>query len=117
MSYVLIDATDAMRLPGAQITEDELREADMLTADLHKYIVKYAERRGFEWQANTGKANVISEIMYRLRVAKWTPQITGVDQDEPLVRGGKPRILRYYLAVAPSDEAVTLARTTSASLD
>lgn len=109
----MISATDALRLPSAQLTGEEAAAADSLEAKIESGIRAAMERRGIDLQTNETRGNVIAEINQRLKAAGWVVQWRA--RVEPPRVGLTPTLVGYDLSLAPSDEAYRAAAARGAA--
>ena len=113
----MIRAADALCLPAAQLTADEVRAADVLERALEHHVIAHMSRAGctapFETRDERRPA-IIAEVTQRLRKEGWIPQW------EMLVEQGRfsnnQIVVGWRLAgLGPTDEAYRQADAIRAS--
>lgn len=99
----MITAADALRLPSAQLTDDEKQAADVLDAAIHVHLLSKMRFAGCDnFTTAEQNANVIAEVNQRLRrrgnwLTNWTP-ITKAQKEGTLIIG-------WRLDLKPNDAA------------
>jgi hypothetical protein len=102
----VISAVEALDLPTATPTEDEIAAANMLEAEIEAHVRKSMALRGVEYKTNVTNPNVISIVNQRLKRAGWVPQWQMLVEQSKFVK--EPRIIGFGLNMAPNDEAFAL---------
>ncbi len=108
----MIPAAEALRLPGARLSQEEQVAAAALLAQIEAHVRERMERRGVDYATSEVRGNVIAEVNQILRAAGWLPQWRAILEPSPL--GGGSRHTGYALALAPGDEAYRAAAAESA---
>lgn len=72
----MISAVEALRLPSAQLTPDEVRAADVLELAIENHVRAHMTWHGCEENFTTPekRSHVMAEVNYRLRKAGWVAQ-------------------------------------------
>lgn len=106
----MIPATEALRLPSAQLSVDEIAAADALEAEIEAHVSKFMERRGCDFVVKETRNNVIAEINQRLKTAGYQFQWQPLVEQHPLNKAVQKHV-GFRLTLAPNDEAYrTVAR-------
>jgi len=105
----MIPAVEALDLPSAQLTADELAAANMLEAELEAHVRKFMQRRGPEpFRTPEIRGNVISEVNQRLKLAGWAPIWSQLGEQSRVT--GKLTINAYQVDFPPSDDSFAAHR-------
>lgn len=99
----MISAIDALLLPSAKLSADELAAVDALLGAIEAHVREKMERRGCDLQVKEARGNVIAEVNQRLKADGWNPKWQPLTQEGKFSRNVV--IVGYLLALAPSDEA------------
>lgn len=105
----MIRAAAALRLPCAQLTEDESKIVDKILAEIDDGIRKAMRRNGFEFQTNCTSPAAMSTVVTVLQDHGYVVQCQPIVQP-PRFQGGRPTLNGYALSCAPSREAIEESR-------
>ena len=105
----MISAVDALRLPSAQLSEEERAGADKLEIEIEIHIRKFMERRGCDFETKETRGNVIAEINQRLKAAGYVPQWKPLLERHKLNNAAVTHV-GFGLSLAPSDPAYAAER-------
>ncbi len=100
----MISASEALRLPSAQLSPDESAAADALDAELDAHLREHMRRGGATFDTKEVRGPVIAEVTWRLRRAKYEVQVMAAQAASPL-NPQQLRVVGYRLVLTPSDEA------------
>ena len=112
----ILPASEALRLPSAQLTEDEKKIVDKVLADIDAEIHKHFKRNGFEYSTNCNNPAVVFEIAQLLQDAGYMVQCQPRLSQNRFNPQGPPNIDGFVLLCAPSREAVLATRESLLSL-
>lgn len=104
----MIAAIEALRLPTAELSDEERAGADALEAELEKYVRENMSFRGIEYEGKETRANVISAVNHRLVAAGYNAQWQLTANKHPL-NAALTQIVGFKLALAPNADAYRAA--------
>lgn len=104
----MIPAAEALKLPTAQLTDEERAAADKLEADIEEHVRVGMQRRGVDLSIKEINGNVIAEVNQRLKAAGFTPQWQAQVERHKLNAALQAHV-GYKLSLSPSDQAYTEA--------
>lgn len=99
----MISAIDALRLPGAQLSEEQEKAAHDLLDALDAHVRKHMERGGCSYQTTEVRPPVLAEVSYRLRLQHYQVQMGALNERSPLSQ--QPVRTGTLIALIPTDEA------------
>lgn len=105
----MISASEALRLPCAQLSDEEVAAVDALERELEEAVKNTMELKGLQINVKEANGNVIAEVSQRLKTAGYQVQWTPVVESHPLNKAHQ-RLVGFQLLLAPSDEAYRDAR-------
>ena len=100
----MIPASEALRLPSAQLSPEEVAAADALDAELDAHLRQHMQRGGATFDTKETRGPVIAEVTWRLRRAKYEVQVMAA-QAASALDPRKACVVGYRLMLVPSDEA------------
>jgi hypothetical protein len=101
----MIEASEALGLATAQLSDEDSKLVDSIEAQLTEHIKTKMERRGVDMKFDgITNSNVLAEINQRLKRAGWMPTWQPLVEPHPLHQN-KQRLTGYMLSLAPSDTA------------
>lgn len=104
----MIDASDALLLPRAQLTEDERKAADAMETAIEAHVHLTMQRGGTSaFHTAENNQNVVAEVNWRLVRANWSPE-----WHAKMVRGqfsDQMTCVGYQLTMRPTQEAYRAA--------
>lgn len=109
----MIPATEALRLPSAQLTEEERTAAEVLEKAIDTHIRQHMEWRGCQIKITEVRLNVIAEINQRLKAAGYQADWHRMAERSQVT--GEERLVGFLLVLAPLDEAYRAAAARGAA--
>lgn len=101
----MINAAEALALPTAQLSEEDLKLVEHIEAQLAEAIKTKMERRGVDVKLDgVTNANALAELNQRLKRAGWMPSWQPLVEPHPLHQN-KQRLTGYMLSLAPHDSS------------
>lgn len=101
----MINAAEALALPSAQLSDDDVSLLSSLTMQISETIQSKMERRGLEMRLEgVTNGNVLAEINQQLKQSGWQPQWQPIVEQHPLNKT-QQRVSGYILVLAPTDSA------------
>lgn len=104
----MIPAHEALKLPTAQLSEEQMHRADALEADIDRTVRSSMERRGCDIETKETDANVVAEVNQRLKTAgystEWRPNV-----EQNRLNPTMMKHIGWKLTLAPTDVAYKLA--------
>ncbi len=100
----MIPASEALRLPCAQLTPEESAAADVLDAEIDAHLRENMRRGGATYDTKEVRGPVIAEATWRLRRAGYQVQVMAAQAPSAL-DPRKQCVVAYRMLLAPSDEA------------
>ena len=104
----MIPAIEALRLPNAQLTVEEIAAADALEAFIEDHVRKNMARRGCELAVKETNANIIAEVNQRLKAAGYLPQWQALVERNKFNAATQQHV-GFQLALGPTDESYRTA--------
>lgn len=104
----MIQAAEALRLPIAQLSPEELEAADKLEAEIDAAVRENMTRSGVNFQSAEKRAGVITEINLRMKAAGWEPSIQIMSDVHPLNKAIQV-VVGFRMALPPSEESFRAA--------
>lgn len=105
----MIHASEALRLPSAQLTEDENKMVTAILDEIDTGVRTNVRRNGFEFKTNCTSAPAIFEVTQVLQDGGWIVNCQPILK-HPRIQGGMTTHEGFTLVCAPSREAVLAAR-------
>lgn len=105
----MITAAEALRLSGAQLTEDERAIVHKLLTILDEEIPKRMKRNGFEFETNNTNAAAMFEVVTILQDHGWIVQCAPKIQQSRF-SNNNPMHVGYTLSCSPSKNAIETAK-------
>jgi hypothetical protein len=96
----VITALEALRLPGAQLTDQQRQILRQVLADIDAWVRSHMQRCGVEMNLRITDANIVAEVSRLLRRASWNPQWLKLSEAAK-VQGAEPLHIGYRLLLAP----------------
>lgn len=109
----MISAVEALRLPSAKLTVEELQAADELEKMIDAHVQKFMAWRGFDFIGKETRPNVIAEVNQRLRAAGFQTEIRFTGEKNRFNAAAPPTITGFSLNAFPTDEAYKAATSLS----
>jgi hypothetical protein len=109
----VIRAEAALRLPTAQLSEEELRKADTVEREIETLVLKGMERRGVDLNIAETSSNIIAEVNQRLKQAGYNAQWQALIESHPLNKAMN-KLVGFKLSLSPTDESYRAAEALSA---
>jgi len=100
----VITAIEALKLPTAQLTDEERIAADKLEADLEVHVRNNMKLNGVEYRTEEKNPVVIAEVNQRLKRAGWQPQWQMLAEPHKLNKAINS-VIGFGLFLAPNDAA------------
>lgn len=94
---------EALALPTAQLTADELRIVATIEASIDETIDKAMTYRGLELDLKNSNLNVIAELNQRFRNAGWITQWTP-NMEQHVFNKALKTCVGFHLVLTPKDE-------------
>lgn len=107
----MITASEALRLPSAQLTEDDKGIVAKLLREIETGIQTSMKRNGFEFQTNNTNPAAMFEVVVILQEHGFTVQCQPL-LNQPAIHGGRPTHVGYALQCAPSQASIEASRRT-----
>jgi hypothetical protein len=107
----MIHAKDALRLPDAQLTDDDRAIVDKLLRELDDGIRRHMKQNGFEFTTNNTNAAAMFVVMTILQDHGFVVQCTPI-VNQSRIAGGQGTHVGYQLHCVPSAESIKEARET-----
>lgn len=103
----MISAVEALRLPIAQLTQDERESADSLAGAIEAHIRLKMSYAGCQYDAYETRANVVADVALRLRQEGWQVRCQPLFEQSRLGMGQGHYGFQFVLV--PTDEAYQAA--------
>jgi hypothetical protein len=100
----MILASEALALPKAQLTENEVLAAQKLETELDEFIRENMKHSGCAFVTKETSSNVISAVNRRLKDAGYNTQ-WGQLVEKHKLNAAQQQVVGWQLMLAPSDEA------------
>lgn len=108
----MIRAEAALRLPTAQLNEEEIRRANIIMQEIETSVMAKMERRGVDLNIAESSSNVIAEVNQRLKRAGYNAQWQALLETHPLNKATTKHV-GFKLSLSPSDESYQAADAVS----
>ena len=105
----MILASDALRLPCAQLTENDREIVDKLLREIEEGIRTRMRRNGFDFQTNNTNPAAMFEVVCVLQDHGFAVNCQLLAQP-PRLQGGQPTHVGYALSVVPTKEAIEASK-------
>lgn len=105
----IISAAEALRLPSAQLTDDDVRVVNKILTEIDAGIRRSMHRNGFEFQTNCTNAAAMFEVATVLQDRGYVVNCQPIVRP-PRIQGGPPTHEGYTITCAPSREAIAESR-------
>jgi hypothetical protein len=105
----VISPSEALALPTAQLTADELRIVSTIEANIDDAIRQAMAYRGIEIDIRNSNVNVIAELNLRFRNAGWITQWQAKIEGNQFNQAVKTCV-GFHLTLTPKDEAYAVVR-------
>ena len=102
-------AAEALRLPTAQLSQEENDLVDKICKEINDGINKGMKRNGFEFTTSCANGAVVFEVVSELQSADYMVQIQ-MQVEQPRFQGAQPTVRGYTLTCMPTKEAVTASK-------
>lgn len=100
----MIPAVEALRLPIAQLTQDERDSADSLAGAIEGHIRLKMSYAGCQYDARETRANVVTQVALRLRQEGWQVRLQPLFEQSRLGMQGQ-QLAGFQFVLVPTDEA------------
>jgi hypothetical protein len=104
----MISAVEALALPTALLTDEELKAADNLVNAIEHQIHGHMRRNGVTLEGTESRPHVIAEVNQRLKEAGYEANWQLVFDQHPLNKA-LTRPAGYKLGISPTDESYRAA--------
>jgi hypothetical protein len=104
----VIAAVDALKLPSAQLSDDERLAADKLEVAIEAHVLNNMRVNGVDFKTEELRPVVIAEVNQRLKRAGWQTQWQPLLEQHALNKAAVKHT-GFGLNLAPSDAAFTEA--------
>jgi hypothetical protein len=101
----VIPAVEALKLEGAQLTDEQKMAADKLEAAIDTHVRANMRINGVDYATEEKDPMVIAEVNQRLKRAGWLPQWEMRLERHRLNAAAPPTLIGFGLHLAPSDDA------------
>jgi hypothetical protein len=106
----VIPAVDALQLPSALLTHEDLAAVEKLETEIEVHVRRTMGRRGPEpFKTGEVRGNIIAEVNQRLRAAGWAPVWSQLGEQSRVT--GKVTVIAYGLDLPPSDATYAAHRS------
>jgi hypothetical protein len=104
----VIPAVEALQLPTAQLSPDELVAADGLESMIEQHVKTSMTRQGVNIEIKEARPDIIADVSQRLKAAGYQAQWAPLVEAHPLNKA-QQQLVGFRLSLAPSDESYRAA--------
>ena len=99
----MITGAEALRLPSAQLNDEEASAVDKLMALIDEHIQKGMKRYGVELTTKMTHRTVLTEVIRRLHTFGWITELEPQVEQSRFAR--EPTLVGFKLTLTPTKEA------------
>ena len=104
----MIPAVEALQLPTAQLSPEELAAADKLELFIEEHVKTNMTHQGANIEIKEGRPDIIANVSQRLKAAGYQAQWAPLVEPHPLNKAQQV-LVGFRLSLAPSDESYRAA--------
>jgi len=104
----VIAAVEALQLPTAQLSPDELAAAERMEAMIEEHVKKSITRQGASLELKEVRPDVLADVSQRLKAAGYQVQWAPMVEEHPLNKA-QQKLVGFRLSLAPTDESYRAA--------